>query len=76
MNAEGSYIADLPDEGGAIIPPDFNFILPSGEIVRGVVWFVTKSQIVEDGYTFSSNWAMETSRRGVKMRWVLIEDVG
>lgn len=59
------------------IPPDFNFLLPSGEVVRGRVWHVTDPQRVTDGHTFSAHWAMNQQRKlaGHKLRWVLIEDV-
>lgn len=59
----------------SVLPPDFTFIMPSGEIVRGRVWMISDSQFVEHGHSFNAGWDMITSARGHSLRWVLIEDV-
>jgi hypothetical protein len=71
--APKAYLSGLDES----IPPDFNFLLPSGEVVRGRVWHVTEPTQVTDGHTFSAHWAMNQQRKlaGHKLRWVLIEDV-
>lgn len=70
---EGNGIARDGAPSGA--PPDFTFVMPTGEIVRGRVWMITDSQVVENGHTFGTKWNMVTANRGHSMRWVLIEDV-
>lgn len=77
MDGNGEAQKRLPSALDATIPPDFNFVMPSGEVIRGRVWMVTAPQVVTPGHTFSANWAMdETGKaRGHKLRWVLVEDL-
>lgn len=77
MDGQNGHVQKrLPGALDHTIPPDFNFIMPSGEIVRGRVWMVTDPQIVTNGHTFSAHWAMDDAgNRGHKLRWVLVEDI-